>query len=544
MPNTEPDLPVLSPSKMISPIWLIPIVAIAIALSLAFQAWQAKGPLVEIVFENAAGIEPGKTRILYKNVEVGQVQQVKLSEDLSRVIVSARLSPDMADHLFTDTRFWVVRPRISISGVSGLDTLVSGAYIEMDPGKTGEYRDRFTGLEEAAPVRSNDRGRTYTLVSDSLNSIDIGSPVYHRQVKVGEVISYRLSTELQRIEIQVFVDAPYHTLVRGNSHFWNVSGLGVELTADGFNARMESLAALLSGGIAFDSPDFGADSDLAATENQTFHLYPNADAVNDGLFLTTHYYRLRFHDSIRGLSAGAPVELLGIKVGEVVRVGFDRVDADQQNIEVIVALQPARFNFQDGLEKVAFDKQLQSMIQNGLRAQLKTGSLLTGQLYVDLVNEPEQPGELIVAAGYAEIPSSDTEYKQVTRQLSSIVAKLDQLPIKDIGAHLNQSLSSLQRSLEQLEQAQVSAKIGRTLEHLETSSMTMETFIRTASDAVVDLRATLQSLEQSVAPDSELHYKLVKMADQVAEAARSLEQLSNKLNRYPQSLLLGHEDPQ
>ena len=543
MTSNAPDTPTISKTRSLSPVWLIPIAAVLIALGLAVQAWQEKGPVVEITFLDAAGITPGKTRILFKNVDVGLVQQVHLSQDLSRVVVTARLNPEMADYLYQDTRFWVVTPRISYSGISGLDTLFSGVYIEMDPGKTGKIQDRFTGLEEAAPVRSNDQGRTYRLLSDSLNSIDIGSPVYHRQVKVGEVVSYRLSAEQEQVEIQVFVESPFHKLVKQSSHFWNVSGLGVELTAEGFNARLESIAALISGGVAFDTPALGLTSE-PASEEQSFHLYPNESAVTDGLFRANHFYRLRFHDSVRGLTTGAPVELLGIKVGEVVRVGFDTVDADKQDIEVIIALQPARLSFADNLSKTELDGRLNAMIGHGLRAQLKTGSLLTGKLYVDLVNEGGEPAQLIATADYSEIPTSATEYKQLARQLSNIVAKVDQLPLEEIGANLNDSLASIQKTLRELEQVQIATKLDHTLSNLESSSVSIEQFVETASKAVIDLRQTLQSLERTVAPDSPLYYKVLQMADQVGDAAKSLEQLTSKLNRYPQSLLLGHGEPE
>lgn len=539
MSELDSRAPQVHKIKTLSPVWLVPIVALLIALSLAYQSWREKGPTIDISFSKAEGIEPKRTKIRYKDVDVGTVESVRVSKDLTNVIVSAELAPEFSDHLSSNTQFWVVSPRISLSGVSGLNTLLSGVYIEMDLGEKGKSQYRFNGLSEAPRVRSDTKGESYTLFTRELRSLDVGSPVYHRQIKVGEVTSYRLAPGDEDIELSLFVEAPYDQLVTERSRFWSVSGVEVELGADGINAHVESLNALIAGGIAFDSPPASAD-DSGERRIETFYLLPNKKAVLEGGFITRYRYAMNFvNQSVRGLRVGAPVEHYGIKVGEVLSISFKSVEKAQALIQVVVDLQPERVAHVGLLERPVFESHLSEMINNGLRAQLKTGSLLTGGLIIDLVNTNDTKEQLTQGDTYTLIPTIPGEIDQFTKQLASIAHKIDRFPIERIGNDLAGSLNQLNSLLAQLNNDNFSSKVTNTLANIETASSDLNKVVGSAVTSLEQLEKTLNTMEESIAPDSELYYELLETLKSVGESADSVRQFTDELNRHPQSLILG-----
>ena len=257
----------------ISLVWLIPRVAGAIAIWLAYTTLQEKGPQITVMFDNAEGLEAGKTQVKYRNVEVGLVDEVALSEDLSHIVITASLDKTMESHMKEGTRFWIVRPRVGFGGVSGLGTLLSGAYVEFDPGE-GQPAHDFIGLAEPPPITSEVPGTQFVLRTDKLGSIGRGAPVYYRSIAVGQVLGYELAEDKKGLTVKVFVDAPNDQLVRPSSRFWNASGVNVSVGADGVDVAMESLEALVAGGIAFDTPDIDQPGEPAAS-GMEFPLFAN-----------------------------------------------------------------------------------------------------------------------------------------------------------------------------------------------------------------------------------------------------------------------------
>ncbi len=540
MTDIEPEQPAVKPTRAISPVWLLPVIALLIAVVLAWQAWLEKGPTIRIAFADASGVAPGKTLIRYKDVDVGLVEDVQISDDLKSVVVVAELDRQIADHVSENTRFWVVTPRVSLSGVSGLSTLFSGVYIEMDPGRKGKFSSTFEGLNKAPLVRSDTAGSSFTLIADELRSLDVGAPVYHRQIRVGEITNYDLAQEEDKIHISIFVEYPYDELVLKNSRFWNVSGLGIELSASGFEARIGSLNALLAGGVAFDSPAVGGDL-RAADQSDEFFLFPDRDAVSDGSFRKSYYYALRFKDSVRGLAEGAPVEFKGIRFGEVAKIEFGLEDSGETNILVLIALQPKRLKMSSNITKDQLDDRLRLMVSEGLKARLKTGSLLTGGLFVDLAYTGVPGGTLVKTEHFYEIPTVAGEYAQLSRQAADLVHKMNQVPFERIGKDLAGSLRKLNQTLAAIQDAQITDKLDATLVNVQSASVQLESVVTAARDSLEQLTLTLSTFEEGVAPDSQLYNEMLDMMQQVGEAADSMEALTDELNRYPQSFLLGNE---
>jgi paraquat-inducible protein B len=529
----------------LSPIWFVPVIAIIIALTLAVRAWQAQGPIVPIYFNEAEGIEPGRTKIRYKNVDVGTVKSIKVSENLTKIVVTAELDIEFSEYLSINTQFWVVSPRISLSGVSGLSTLVSGVYIEVDPGPKGKEKLLFQGLEDPPLVRSDTKGSSYTLFTAELGSLDVGSPVYFKQIKVGEITSYRLSTDKQDIEVTLFVKSPYDELVTDYSRFWNVSGFDVGFGANGINVELESLNALISGGVAFDSPHI----ENTGTPNNlnSYYILPNQKAVLDGAFITTYSFMMNFpNQSVRGLEAGSPIEYYGINIGQVKHISFSEIDvAESENIvsiNVLIEIQPERMTQKIPLDKKSFEKYIHRMVKNGLRGQLKSGSLLTGGLYIDLVDTLN--GHRVKMAinnekGYAFIPTIPGNINEMTRQFASIANKIDEFPIAAIGNNLSGSLSQLNSLLSDLNATHFSQNLGSATANIAQTSDEFTLIVTSVAGSLEQLKKTLATVEESIAPDSQLYFELLETLRSIEESSNSMRQFTDELNRYPQSLILG-----
>lgn len=534
------DEPQVSRVKLISPVWFIPLLALAIAGWLALKAWQETGPVIEIEFSDGAGIEVGKTHVRYRDIEIGKVTAVTLSDDFKSVRVTAQMAAYVEPLINDRSNFWVVSPRVSRSGISGIETLLSGVYIEMDSGGDGrgESRRSFVGLEEPPSVRSYDKGTSYQLLSDTLGSLDIGSPIYHRQVPVGEVTGYRLLPDEGKVQIRFFVKAPYNLLVKENSQFWNISGLRADIGLNGVELDVASLSALVAGGVEFDTPVEGEQS---AAPGRAFYLFADREAVHEGAITVSYPFMLHFSGSVRGLKAGAPVEYMGIQVGQVEDVALNYTQQNGRDVNVLIVIQPERMYHGDVPTQQQVLTMLEGLVKEGMQARLSSGSLLGGALFVDLVPKAGKPGRIRLAEGegeYPELPTAENEYAQIARQLATIVSRAEGIPLEQIGNDLQGSLKELRAVVAQLNRADLAGKTGKVLDNLKRATDGLD-------GTVQQLEKTLRAVDQTVAPDSALSHTLIEALEDVSDAARSMEQLTDELYRYPDALLRGKEaDPQ
>ena len=369
----------------ISAIWLIPLVTLLIAAWLGVRTVSQQGPLVTLQFNSADGLTAGQTRVRHKAVELGQVEGIRLTDDMSKVLVRVRMTREAAPYLTDQARFWVVRPRISSGSLAGIETLVSGGYIEMDPGgREGANKTEFVGLEQPPGVRSGEPGRTFALKADRIGSLGPGAPVFYRDITVGEVLGYDLGDGVGPVTIEVFVRAPYDGFVRVGSLFWNASGLSIQVGADGVRVELASLQALLNGGVAFNSP---RELNEPVQAGAVFPLYQSLSEAQASGYRNKLEFVTYFTSAVRGLNAGAAVEFLGIQVGTVRDVKLVIDDASgTARVRVVLEVQPERIIAPDQARDDPFVV-AQRMVRNGLRAQTKTASYITGQqvLAVDFV---------------------------------------------------------------------------------------------------------------------------------------------------------------
>jgi paraquat-inducible protein B len=519
----------------ISPVWLIPLVAGAIAIWLAYTTLQEKGPQITVVFDNAEGLEAGKTTVKYRNVEVGVVDEVTLSEDLSHIVVTANLDKNMEAHLKEGTRFWIVRPRVGFGGVSGLGTLLSGAYVELDPGEGPAAHD-FVGLAEPPPITSQVPGTQFVLRTDRLGSIGRGAPIYYRSIPVGQVLGYELAEDKQGLNVKIFVDAPNDQLVRPSSRFWNASGVNVSLGADGVDVAMESLEALLAGGIAFDTPDIDKPGEPAAA-GTSFPLFASLNAVTEAGFTEKIPYLVHFDGSVRGLRARAPVEFRGIRVGSVTDVRLD-MDPKQDTLRIPVTLEiePQRFGIERGAGEERYAV-MAALVERGLRAQLKSGNLLTGELLVDLEFHPDSPPATLDRSGtYPEIPAVPAQLEALEASVTAVLNKLAALP-------LPQLVSDLQRTIQGIESLVTSPDTQQAAGALNQAAVRLDTLIATLDaqlgPLLIQAQSTLASADGLVGANSQGRYDLNALLKELTGAARSIRVFADYLERHPDALIRG-----
>jgi paraquat-inducible protein B len=511
----------------VSLIWLVPAVAALIGVSMLVHAWLSVGPEISVTFRTAAGLEAGKTPVKFKDVTVGMVSGITLDENGSQVVATISLGRKMENLTRADTRFWVVRPRIGARGVSGVDTLLSGAYIGVDRGSSSATSKSFTGLEAPPSVSGDMAGRSFLLHTGDLGSLDIGSPVHYRRVQVGRVASYRLEEDGRSVRLQIFIDAPYDRFITSNTRFWNTSGVDVSLGADGFRLKAQSVATIVSGGIAFATPEH--DPGEPVSENTRYDLAndeASAMAPPDG---PAQYVRLRFEQPLRGLSIGAPVLLSGVEFGKVVSMTLDYDEVDRRFPTLVgILVYPERLGrVLKKLQKPGTDPQrrigalLGDMVAHGLRAQVRSANLLTGQLYVSIEYVPNAPKVTFDASARPlTLPTVSGDFNRMQERLAGIVDKIDKVPFESIGKNLDATLADLDKTLRQ----------------------TDERVLPEAEETLRDARQALGAVKGALAEDTPLQRELIQTLREAQRAARSLRVLTDFLERHPDSLLRGRLD--
>ena len=538
--NQEIPQALVQTRRQISIVWLVPIVAILIGGWLAYKGLSEKGPVVTINFESAEGHEAGKTKVRYKDVEIGLVDTIRFSEDLSRVLVTAQLVKETEPYLTENTRFWVVRPRVTASGVSGLGTLFSGAYIGMDPGKEGKPELNFKGLEIPPAVTTGMPGREFILKASTLGSLDIDAPVYYRQIQVGQVIGYDLEEKGQSLKIKIFINAPHDKLVKKNTRFWNASGFDLKLDAGGLRLNTESLVSIMLGGIAFDTPTT-LETGGPAEAGEVFRLYETREAIFERTYTHKNYFVLHFNESVRGLTIGAPVEFRGIKIGHVVDI---KPEYDPETltpkITVLIETEPERWG-NIPVDSADSRQRVQKMVDKGLRAQLKTGSLLTGQLFIGIDFYPDAPKDQIKYGGqFPEFPTIPAPLQIITARVNELLSKLETVPIEQIGKDLGDTLKNVKGLSESKELLGAVEALNKTLQETRQLVQNLDSKVAPEiSSTLEQAQKTLASVEGTLGQDSPLQHEMRQAIMELGEAARSIRILVDYLERHPNALIYG-----
>ncbi|MEH2920245.1 intermembrane transport protein PqiB [Samsonia erythrinae] len=527
--------------KRWSPVWIVPIVTVLIGAWILFYHFSHQGPQITLVTSNAEGIEAGKTAIKSRSVDVGVVESVVLSNDLHQVEIKARLHDGMDKLLKQDSAFWVVKPQIGREGVSGLGTLLSGAYIELQPGTHKEEKRAFT-LLDSPPLASPDaKGIRVILDSDQSGQLNAGDPVLFRGYRVGSVETSEFDPKARKMRYQLFISAPYDGLVTTNVRFWKDSGVAFDMSAQGMRVEMGSLTTLFSGGVSFDVPS-GWELGEAATEKAQYRLFDNQRSIQDSLYTEYKEYLLFFSESIRGLQSGAPVEFRGIRLGTVAEAPFfprnlTQTLDDDYRIPVMIRIEPDRFDKKVG-GSFDFEQHLKQAQSLGLRASLKSANLLTGALYIDLDFYPKEKVDkaLYVVDGYPVLPTIDGGLSQIQQKLMAVLDKVNNLPLNPMINEATKTLASSQATMREMQ---------KTLAALNniTSSKAMQ-------DLPQDMQKTLLELNRSMKgfqPGSPAYNKMVADMQRLDQVLRELQPVLRTLNEKSNALIFeasGRQDPQ
>jgi paraquat-inducible protein B len=520
----------------LSLVWLVPLAAVIAGLLLIVRSVVSTGPEITLEFRTAEGLEAGRTEIRYKEVVVGRVSEVTLSPDKEKVIARARLDKNAASLAVRDSRFWVVKPRIGIGGVTGLRTLVSGSYIGVDAGESEEKVRAFTGLEAPPFMLRGEPGRSFVLSARDLGSLDVGSPVFYRRTRVGRVVGFTLDPKLDILNVQVFIEAPYDTLVTDDTRFWNASGVDISLNASGLTLNTQSIASVVAGGVAFSTPPKVPPAPIAS-EGAQFYLAQDRNgalAEPDGPPLRI---RLVFDSTMRGLAIGSPVDLLGLEIG-VVRSLNLQYDARRRRFpaEVFADIYPGRLGRvrEQILSAVPEDRRfnnelLKLLVENGLRAQLKTGNLLTGQMYVGLDFVPDaRPVTLDARGATLDVPTIGGTLSDIQPQIAQIISRVGKIRFDEIGDSLKKTLDT-------------ASGVGLTLQDtLKSANTAIGALTPEAQKALSGVKGTLDSVQKSLAQID----RNVTDSDAPLQrnAAQAFRVLSDYLQRHPESLLRGKAD--
>lgn len=518
-PGLQSLTPTLAITRFRSPvswIWIVPVLAILVAVGLAAHAVLEHGPEITVQFSSAEGLEVHKTKLKYKDVPIGTVIAIGLSDDRRSVRITAAMDKQVEPLLVKDSRFWVVRPRIGAGGISGLNTLLSGAYVAVDPGTSQEAGRHFTGLDVPPLVVSDMPGRQFLLAADDLGSLDVGAPVYFRRIPVGRVVGYAMRTDGKAVDVRIFVDAPYDRFVNSSTRFWHASGIDVSMDADGLRMDMQSLASLVMGGISFASlnEDDSAEG-VAAPAESKFALYANRAAALRLPDSVVQKYVLVLNESVRGLAVGSPVDFRGLAAGEVARIDLDyRPAAADMAMAVEINLYPERFarrqrgNQPTARSEAAIHRIIDAMVAKGLRAQLRTGNLLTGQRYVALDYFPKAK-------------SARVKWGQPIPEMPTQPGSLDGLQ------------DQLQGVVETMQ---------KTLEHTDKLMTDVDQLLVPGLSATLaDARNTLNRADRVLASDSPTQLQLRETLREVGQAAAAVRNLADLLDHHPEALLTGRK---
>jgi paraquat-inducible protein B len=508
-------------------VWLVPLIAALIGGWLMVASILNEGPVISIVFKSAEGLEAGKTKLKYKDVEIGKVTEVTLSSDLKQVVATAELTKDFKAHLVRDTVFWLVTPRISGGSVSGLSTVLSGAFIGVGVGKSDQAQRSFNAMDVPPVIQVDTPGREFILRSDDLGSLSPGSPIFFRRVQVGQVVAFDLDKNGLGLSMRIFINAPYDTFVTDNTRFWNAGGIDIKVSASGIEMDTQSLTSILLGGIAFETPADSIEHPAAAADS-LFELFNGRTAALHNPERDVLKMVMLFNESLKGLVPGSPVDFQGITLGEVSDIWVEMDPAKHRiwmPVEIRIYPERLRLRSRDKnrtkLSDEARRQLLNGLVANGMRAQIRSGNLLTGQLYIALDFFPSVDKAAINwSSDLPELPTVPGRMEEIQASLKSIADRLEKLPIEQIGTDLRQTLQAASGLLNRLN-TQVTPQIVATL---------------------TEARQAVSSAQGLVAANKPLLEDSHEAIKELARTAKTLRSLADYLERHPEALIRGKQE--
>ncbi|MEE4143922.1 MAG: intermembrane transport protein PqiB [Halieaceae bacterium] len=531
--------PEISTGSRFNPIWVVPVVAVIVGLYMVIHTKLTEGPEITIQFNTAEGLEAGKTKLRYRDVDVGLVESVSLSDTMDTVLVNVKMDKEAEGMLRQDTRFWVVRARVGAGAISGLGTLLSGAYIQLDPGTGARAKERnYVGLETPPLTPAEAPGVRLTLHSDHAGSLSEGDAILYNGYKVGRIESVTFDVDKKILIYGAFIDAPYDELVNENTRFWNVSGVSVNASAAGLEVTTGSMETILLGGVAFgDLP--GLPPGERAVSGATYKLNASYSDLEENPYQFRTFFVTKFAQSLRGLKPGAPVEYRGIQIGQVSRILIKELVSQRaagagQPIPVLLYIEPARFGAPDSEESLeVLRKSLAEGVKVGMRTSLQTGNLLTGALFINIDYYPDEPAAVAEEFdGFPVLPSIPSGLGRLEQQIGSLLDKFNALPLESLVGNTNTALATLDGTL-----ASLTATMD-SLQHILAEDGT-QALPGEITDTLAELRKTLST----ISPDTAVGQSLSDSVFELNRTLRNIEELTRTLSTSPNSLVFPTANP-
>lgn len=544
MTTPTPADPVVKPAKGtllsgLSLVWLVPILALAVSLGIAWQSYADRGTLIEIAFPSASGVAADKTELKYRDVTVGLVEDVSFTPDLSQVVVAVRVDKDLAPFLDQEAQFWVVRPEVSAQGISGLNTVLSGVYIEGQwDSEAGLPQTEFTGLDRAPLSDPSRAGTAIELTARDGNSILAGAPIIYKGIPVGKVEAPELSETGETVVIRGFIDAPHDRIISTNTRFWDISGVSVSLGPGGVSLDFSSVASLVQGGISFDTLVAGGE---AVAPGHRFPLYDSQSAARASLLDDPNAERLKvlaiFEGTVGGLSEGSAVRFRGVPVGEVESVAMIASDIGNRKVvrlHATLAINPGGLGLveEDGVEE-ALDL-LDAYVSQGMRVRLSTASILSSELVVDLaeLDDPE-PAEIVTAeSGLPLLPTVEAEVADLNASAEGVFKRINNLPVEELLASVQGLIDSANSILADEDTRAIAPGLNATLAELRTLAPDLARAMNETEATLKEVRLIATELREAGATKNvnNVFTSASAAADAVEAAAGELPKLTTRLN--------------
>ncbi len=554
--------------RRLSWVWLIPVASVLIGGGLLWTTLVRRGPLVRVTFDSAESLQAGQSQVKFKDMQMGTVQGFELTPDRKHVVTSIRMTAQAEDLLTEGAQFWVVKPRVYAGDITGLNTILTGTYVAMQPGEAGQPAKReFTGLVNPPTLVPDTPGRAFNLTASRLGPINLGTPVFFHDLDVGRVVGWDFTGMAESVTLHIFVSAPYAGWVHRDSRFWNSSGIELRVGPEGVRLQVDSLKAVVLGGITFDTPSPGdaaasgspggkAGPDQAASaEGDSFPLYANQEVADTATARRRAMLASYFTGSVDGLAVGAHVTLQGMAIGDVTSVDLQySTDTDQTRVRVGFALQLDRVQPIGDKPRQPFRDYVPILVREGLRVRLRGGNLITGQKEVALEFLPDAPPAEVAQEGEVQVIPADNEggggLDDLTSTASQLMAKLGAVPFAEIGQNLNGVLHGANEAVNnpQLHQALTRlngtlAAVQETVRHLDAGTAPVLRRLPAITADLQDTLAQVRTLAASVSAgssgDGRFGRDLDRMLQQVSEAAGSLRMVADLLARHPEALIRG-----
>ena len=558
--SDEPDEPQIRPVRRLSWFWLLPIVAAVLGLWLVKRHFDDFGEVVKVRLPSAEGLAVGKTEVRCRAVKIGELESIDLTDDLE-VELMLRIKPQHLHLLRENSQLWVVTARISGGSVSGLGTVFSGAYIELDPGTGDPGKRDFVGLEIPPPTPNSVPGLRLELITEDPGVVDVGSGVYFKNNLVGKIESRYFDPDREEVTLGVFIQEKYQNLISTNTFFWGASGLKVNVGAEGVDIELPSFDSLLKGQVSFGLME-GEVPGEAITNGYVYRLYQNLQEAEANSFESEGEFLLLFEQTVKGLSIGASVEFRGLKVGRVSEISYGLVQHGDDN-QTPVLIQLNKRLLEKHFPPELLDEGgggIELALRKGLRASLKSSNLLTGQRYVDMDYYPEEGrGAMVVMDSYLVLPTVETGLGQLEERVTAVIEKVNNLPIEGLVNQLEATTLAVQNTLHVMndkldstgpviaESQATLAEMRLALTEMKGSLASLNGILESESTQSIpdDVRATLAQINTSLKPlssDGAVYGDLRRTMDELREASRSIERLTETITDKPNALLFGNSN--